>query len=372
MAKKELKINLYRNIAITFIVFAGLLVVAMILFFSSKAAIIITAEKQEVKLSFNAQIKKNADVNEVSNQDIISGYLEVNTKSGEKSFSVLSTKTVSASETVGLVELVNSSNSDQPLLKTTQLEAAGGVIVRTSEAVVVPAGGEVTVGVYPKDPATFTAVAPGRLTIVKLNKSLQDEIYGLAGSKLSSEPREVKVLATGDMERAKEELAKELVAAARKEMNLTEENKIVSAVTESSLDKKIGDETDKFTLKMTVEVKALKVDEDQLADLILRKVGNLNLTGLTVEKINVADVDYLIINEDEAGGAMVKVNYVLETKIAENNSLLDPNNFLGQTIENIKSTLSQNELIKEVDVILSPYWRQSLPNKAEKIKVIIK
>ena len=50
------KINLYRNISVTFIVFTAMLLSAVFLFFYSQAVIVITPESQDVNLSFNIKV----------------------------------------------------------------------------------------------------------------------------------------------------------------------------------------------------------------------------------------------------------------------------------------------------------------------------
>ncbi len=364
------KINLYRNISITFVVFTILLLVAMTMFFSTKASIIITPNTQENNLSFNVEVKANPDINEVQSQDVVAGYLETKLKGGENVFKTLSTKTVS-SDMVGKVTLKNDGKTDQPLLKTTQLQAENGVIVRTNDFVTVPAGGQVEVEVFPKDPESFEPIEPGQLTIIKLNPSLQSVVYGVADRLLTDQPREINVLAQTDIERAKQELNDRLVKELRAEMGLDQQAKLITEIVNYETEPAVGSEVDEFTLKMSVKGQLLKLDEDQLTNLILRKVQVLNLSGLTVNEINISDIDYIIVNQDEAGSVVVKINYELETSLAQDNSLLDETNFLGQSQQAVIDYLSESELIDEVEVLVSPAWRKTLPNSANRIKVYL-
>ena len=104
--------------------------VVVFLFFYNQATIIITSEKRDINLSFNLEIKTEPTADELREKDIIAGSLVNQELDVEGVFDVTVTKTVS-SGLVGRVKLVNGLSKDQPLLKTTQLQAANGVIVRT-------------------------------------------------------------------------------------------------------------------------------------------------------------------------------------------------------------------------------------------------
>src|SRR3989344_2642297 len=192
------KINLYRNISITFAVFMALLLVAVFLFFSNKATIIIIPNPQKISLSFNLEVKAQPAATELEEKDVVAGQIETYAKAGSGSFGVLSSQTVD-SAIVGQGKIVNNNNRDQTLVRTTQLQAKNGVIVRTNNNVVVPAGGSVKVDVFAKEPASFSQIESGQLVIIKLNPSLQDKIYGVVESALTNNPKEVKVLAESDI-----------------------------------------------------------------------------------------------------------------------------------------------------------------------------
>lgn len=365
------KVSLYRNISISFIVFTALLFFGVLLFFYDQASIVIEPEQQEINLSFNVRVKGNPTADEVARGDFISGELVSATKSGKKKFEVLSSKTVD-SEVVGRVKLINNSASNQPLLRTTQLQADNGVIVRTSEYVVVPARGSIIVDVYPKDPESFADIVPGRLNIIKLNPNLQDDIYGIAESALTDNPREVRVLSENDINRAKQELTEELIAQTKEELGLVSENKVVSQVIGFSTDKEVGEQVDDFFLELEVELKSLVVDENQLADLITSKLADLNFVGVDIDEVNIVDLDYLIIDEDESGDILAKINYMLKAKISQDNPALDKDNLVDQPLAELRLRLIENDLIKDVFIQVSPYWSKKTPKNPDKISIIIK
>ncbi|MEK7167839.1 MAG: hypothetical protein AAB791_02440 [Patescibacteria group bacterium] len=369
MKKKLPKINLYRNISISFVVLTLVLLAAVFMFFTNKAAIIVMPKAQEVNLSFNAEVKASPTDEEIS-KDVIAGQLATKERSGEGEYEVLSTKT-ETSEIVGKVKIVNSSARNQPLVKTTQLQASSGVIVRLNKTVSVAAGSSEVVEVYPADPAAFKEIDPGKLVIIKLNPSLQDKIYGVAEGKLTQEPREVKILSESDISRAQEALSQQIVEAYRQENNLSKEEKLSTETISSEADAKIGAETDNFKLKMTVEIKRLDLDESQLANLINKKIAGLDLTGVTISQVSVKDSDIVVVEDDLSGSVLIKVNYVLKTKMDETNGLLAKKNFIGKTINEAKEYLMSSGFVDDAKVIVSPYWRKTLPKDAGKIKIIV-
>lgn len=367
------KLNLYRNISITFVVFVAILLVAIFLFLSNKATVIVTPNPQKISLSFNLEVKENPTTDEIAEKDIIAGKLEVYTKTGTTTAEVLSTKSVS-SDVVGQVELINKNNKDQSLVKTTQLQAANGVIVRTTESVIVPAGGSVKVSVIAKDPEDFKDIEPGNLVIIKLNPTLQDKIYAVAENALNSNPHDVKVLADSDIARAKDKLTEQLVKDFKQEYSLPENSDVMTSVKSVKTSSQLGAEVESFELVMELEIKSLKLtNEEQLAALIVKKVNNLNLSGLSVGQVNVDDIEFTIIEDDLNGSVLVKINYFIMASIDENNALLNRDNIVGKRISDVKDLLQSNEeVIADVEILASPYWTKSLPKQESKINIIIK
>jgi len=365
------KLNLYRNISITFVIFVLILLVAVFFFLSSRATIVITPNPQKISLSFNLEVKSQPTDDELLEKDIITGNIETLVKNGEIISEVLSTKTID-STIVGQVEIINESNKDQALVKTTQLQADNGVIVRTSDSLIVPAGGRVKVSVSAKDPTDFKDIAPGQLVIIKLNPALQDKIYAVADKTLNTDPQEIRILTESDITRAKDQLSQQLIEEIKTENNILANHGLMTNIKNFEIDRKIGDEADNFKLTMEVEVKFLKVNEEQLANLILKKVANLNLSGLSIGQLNVSDVDYTIIDDNLDGYVLAKINYFILASINEDNSLLTKSTLVGKKIDEIKELLSNQELIQQVEILASPYWAKTLPRQASKINIIIK
>ncbi|MFA5048858.1 MAG: hypothetical protein WC516_07585 [Patescibacteria group bacterium] len=364
------KIGLYRNISITFIIFTIMMACFLFLFFYSKATIIMVPNSQKMNLSFNVEVKKNPSAEELSTKDVVQGVISISQIKESGKFDVLSTKTVSSSS-LGKIKIVNKYSKNQALVKTTQLQATNGVIVRTTDSVVVPAGGSVEVGVIPKDPAQFSDIEAGQLKIIKLSPDLQNKIYGINSDVLTNKPHEIKLLAASDINRAKEDLTKKAIEEAKKQLGLKEGDPVSLKLASFKTDKKVGDSASVFNLEAVFKVNDLQLDQAQLLDLMNRKVESLNLKGLAIGDINAKDIKYSITDTDVDGSILIKIDYTLNTALTGDNEALKTENFIGKTAEEVQNYLNQTGLVKSAEVHISPYWAKTLPKQKDKIKIII-
>ena len=364
------KIGLYRNISITFIIFTVMMACFLFLFFYSKGTIIIVPDSQNINLSFNAEVKQNPSAEEISTKDILRGTMSISQIKESGKFDVLSTKTISSSS-LGKIKIINKYSRNQTLVKTTQLQADNGVIVRTTDSVVVPAGGSIEVGIVPKDPAQFSDIDPGQLKIVKLAPDLQNKIYGVASVILTNKPHEIKSLAAGDINRAKDELTKRANNEAKKQLGLKDSDPVSVELASFKSDKQVGDSTGSFNLEVTFKVKTLQIDQAQLLDLMNRKVESLNLKGLEINSIDEKNIKYSITDTDVDGSILIKIDYALKATLTSGNEALDTANLTGKTAEEAQNYLNQTGLVKSSEVHISPYWAKTLPKQKEKIKIII-
>lgn len=364
------RLNLYRNISITFIVFAAMILCAVFLSFYSQATIAITTDPQTVNLNFVTEIDVSSDDIDVSKQDVIGGTLTIATTSVSVAFNTSSTRSSSASNLVGSVKLINNNSKSQRLVRTTQLQANNGVIVRTDNDVDIPAGASVMVPVFPKDPASFQQISDGRLVIIKLWPQLQDKIYGEVVSPLViNTGGEVFYIAESDLSRAKKELV-EIAIASYNDSDLTAGSNIKGELVSYEIDKKLGDEAKTFTMTAVIKLSVYQANEAQLAQLIKRKAQKMDLNGLSADSIDLSQVKFTVLDASK-DNIVIKVSYPLKAYLTENNEILNKNNFTDKTASEIKSWAAQTGVIKNTEVIISPYWRDKTPKNPKRIKLII-
>ncbi len=342
---------------------------AIFLLFYSQGAIIVTPEEQDINLNFNATVVSSTTL-ATSSTDTIIGSLMTEIVEGTKTIDVLSTRS-NDGKSIGSVKIVNNSNKSQSLVKTTQLQAESGLIVRIDRDVTVPAGKSVVVGVYPADNNNFTAIAPGNLTIIKLAKSLQPSIYAVAETSLAYGPSEVKVVAESDINRAKQDLVKELVENARLKLGLSDGDGTISEILEVTTDKKIGDVSEKLQMKMKVRIKYLSLDDNSLLALIEEKIKQSTFEGLNTGTFAKESLKYSILEASTQESQTIKLSYNVKAYVDSSNDLLSTHHFTSKTVDEVKEYLANSGVVKKVEISISPYWKQSFPDKASRIKVII-
>jgi hypothetical protein len=364
------RLNLYRNISITFIVFAAMILCAVFLAFYSQATIVITPDAQTVNLNFVTDINVSTTTVDVNKQDIVNGKIITTTTAATSVFNVSSTKFAEGGNIVGRIKLVNNYSKPQKLVKTTQLQAANGVIVRTNDEVEIPASGSASVNVYPKDPASFKPIEPGHLTIIKLWPQLQSQIYGEVTDRLAvNTGGEVFYISENDINRAKKEIIDSAVNSYALKSGISA-GIIKGELVSYELDRKLGDETKTFTMTATVRLKIYQANETDLAQLIKRKVQKMDLKGLSADSIDLSQVNYNILDVAK-DTVTVKVSYPLKAYLTEGNEMLDKNRFTEKTAAEIRAWAAQTSVIKNIEVIISPYWRDKTPKSPKRIKIII-
>lgn len=366
------RLHLYRNISITFIIFAAMILCAVFLLFYSQATIIVTPDTQTINLNFTTEVRPSSTPQEVAKSDYVGGTVALATKQVQAVFNASSTRPATESNLVGRVRLKNDYSKAQKLVKTTQLQAENGVIVRTNAEVNIPAGGSVEVEVYPKDAAAFAKIESGKLTIIKLWPQLQPLIYGEVIEPLE-EPAggDVHYIAESDINFAKKELVAKALSEAAAEASSTN-MALKGDLVSYSIDKKLGDEAKVFTMTATVKIKIIRADEAQLAALIQRKALKADLKGLAASQIDISAVEYSVLDAANPESISIKVSYPLQAYLTESNELLARSNFTGKTAEEIRSYAAKISVIKNIEVIISPYWRDKTPLNEKSIKVIIK
>lgn len=366
------RLNLYRNISITFIVFAAMILCAVFLMFYSQATIVITSDAQTVNLNFVTEIRTSSTVAELTNQDAVGGQIITVSTTATSVFNTSSTKPVDGTNLVGHIKVVNNYSKPQKLVKTTQFQAANGVIVRTIAEVNVPAGGSVDVSVYPKEGTNFQPVESGKLTIIKLTPQLQDKIYGEVVEPLNIiTGGDTYYIADSDINRAKKDIVTKAIDDYAATVSSTNAN-IKGELISYELDKKLGDVAKTFTMTAVVRLKIVVADENQLAELIKRKTQKMDLKGLSATTIDISQIKYTILDSKNNNSIIIKVIYPLQAYLTESNDILNKSNFAGKTAQQIRSWAAQTGVIKNIEVIISPYWRDTTPSDAKKIKVIIR
>jgi hypothetical protein len=367
------RLNLYRNISITFIVFAAMILCAVFLMFYSQATVIVTSDAQTVNLNFVTEIKPSSTPTKLTNQDAIGGKLTAINVTAVSVFNTSSTRPAGdTGNSVGTIKVVNNYSKNQRLVKTTQFQGENGVIVRTLNEIDVPAGGSVNVGVYPKEGIDFKPIESGKLTIIKLNTQLQDKIYGETIEPLNYMVAggDVYYIAESDINRAKKDIIAKAVDDYLVKTSSTNAN-VKGDLVSYSIDKKLGDATKTFTMTASVQLKIIEANEEQLAELIKSKIQKMDLKGLSADNIDTSKAQYVVLDIKGPDSIIIKVSYPLKAFLTEDNEIMSKSNFTDKTKQEIRTWSAQTGVIKNVETVISPYWRDVTPKDPKRIKIII-
>src|SRR3989338_991400 len=242
---------IYRKIAISFVVLTVLLVGIIVFFSIAKATVAVTLKKKlkrgEILMTIKAEPKDSGTE--------IQGAYEEKTVEEEGQFEATG---ITEKETrgEGKIFLINTTNISQPLVATTRLLSADGVLFRLRSAVVVPAKGEIEAQMYADTSGTSGDIAAGtKFTIPGLNAAKQKVIYGELRAAISGESQKVRVVTAEDLEKAKTEVIEKAIARAKTEFEATPAASLGGVIAESEVlevaaDAKKGDERQTFTVKV--------------------------------------------------------------------------------------------------------------------------
>ena len=357
---------------------AALVIVFVVIYFSfSKATISVYPKALSQEATFAATIDQNPNL-DPRKIETISGRILTAEKEGTKDVTEVSEKTLERRAT-GTIRLTNTTSKSQPLLATTQLVNSAGVKFRTDSRVVVPAGGSVSVGVTADVPGATGNIDPGRLTIIKLFKGLQDQIYGTLDTKITNGTYTAQVVTDQDIENAKNTLADELYDSLQTE--LEEQIKEGEKILPDGVRKEIlsfnssvqsGAQADKFTVTEKVRSTAVVFDEASLLELAEAKLKTDIPAGRELVNVDTSDLSYTVTSYDlNKGTAQLKVTFKGTTIVKLSNEIFNKSKVFGLNEQEVSQYYLQYPDIDKVSVKLSPFWISKVPNIEGKIEIEI-
>ena len=213
----------------------------------------------------------------------------------------------------GFVTLYNNSGSAQPLIATTRLLTADGVLFRLKDKVVAPANGTVEAEVYADVEGESGNIGPSEFTIPGLNEAKQKEIYATSVKKMEGGIRNVGILGKSDMKKAQEAVLLVLEQEGTKQLQAKNSSlrgvfKLIDSEVNSNAE--VGDEVSEFIL--TGKAKVLGVfykaeDLQSLAEksLARKAIDDAETVQLSNEEITVMVEDYNLTKDQ----ILTAVNY---------------------------------------------------------------
>lgn len=371
----------YRNLALGFFALAVIMVVSVFYLIWARVTITIFPDTEIISQEFIFEIKQGAIENPLAEKNIINGRVFSVDVQGNSNFSASGSKTFE-SNIVGEVTIVNNYSKEQALIASTRLAFADDpdtVIVRLNKDIVVPAGGKVTVQVYPEDAENFKLISASKFIIPGLWGPLQDKIFAENTDELSKGAKQISIVTQEDLDKAEEGLRKQLYEQALLEVNNKLEQqqslwpKIFSRDVKALIyNVEVGEEVSEFNAAMEMQAVVIIFDESHLISIARDKIksslpADKQLVGLNPKNFVYEVTDYNIA----AGTATVKAFLEGRSVLGTTASLLDKNNLTGLTEEQVQEFFADFPEVEKVEVKFQPAWLKKTPRIKEKINIEI-
>ncbi|MFC1787700.1 baseplate J/gp47 family protein [Patescibacteria group bacterium] len=366
-------LRLYRRLSVTFVVLVAIVLGIVIYISTTQATIRIKPIEEKVSTEFILDIVKTP-----THDNEIRGRV-VSTTLGQKAEFEPSGEGAEKTEGIatGVMTIVNETNIDQALVKTTRLLTSDQVLFRIDEYVNVPAKGKAQVTAHADEPGAAGDIAPTKLTIPGLPTDLQKVIYAENSESFTGGVSTKAVVSQVDIDKSMATLQQKITAEAEEALKtevgeLFDGEAFYATVVSEESTVEPGAEAAIYEVSQTLQVVGVFFDQEALGEVALLKLyeqlekgtsfSDINTGGLeaTVEKFNA---------EDEKANMRVKLE---GTAIASTTSAaLDPSSFIGLSEKEVKDKLIKGNLAKEVEVIFFPFWVKKVPQLRDHIYIEI-
>lgn len=362
-------VRFYKFIAVTFLCIT-ILLVAFIVFMSSKRAVI-TIETKAESIDVQGQVM----LSEAQKEGQLVGVVTTTVIATEQTFTPTGTREQEGTAT-GKVTLYNDSGVSQPLVATTRLLSPEGVLFRMKDRAVVPANGTVDVAVYADKEGKEGDIEPTSFTIPGLSEARQKQVYAKSDEKMSGGMGLVGAVSKEDVEAARKQLLETLESLAQKKMRTTYPDKksVFSVIQDvSDTDVSEGDEVSSFTLSGRATVLGVFYNENDMAQwaekiLMKRALNDAESVEPGTKEPTIAITDYDL----EKGEVTLDAFFAGVARLNPESRQLEKSMFYGKTKDEVRRYVLSLDHVRGVDVKFNPGWMMSVPHIADHVTVIVK
>jgi len=366
--------NLYRKIAVSFIILTVILLVVIFYFSYISLTIVLIPSQERVSGNLVVDIYDKNKAKSITDQ-VISGIVEE--KEISQSGEYISSGTEKIGEVIiGSVTIINNYTKNQPLVATTRLLTGDNKLFRIKNTINVPAGGSVDVEIYTDEPGETMAIEPTKFTIPGLWAGLQDKIYAQSKEKFIYQKQEKKFILQTDIEAAVKALKEELIKKAKNEIGdgykgfdqviySINENSIVSEV-----DGKVNEAKDKFSVSLKANINIVAFSQADVSKLINQKF--LSIIPDDKELIEYKDKEVVYELNDyniKQGVASVNVTFEGLMSLKEDAEIIDRNMILGLSRGQLEDYLDSFKEIAGYEIKFSPSVVDKVPSLIDRIKI---
>lgn len=371
------KINLYRKIAISFIVLTVVLI-SVVFYFSFVKLNIVLIPAQE-RLSDNLVIDiYGVGIQPTAAEKVLFGVVEQTQIEEANTYLASGAETI-GEEVMGKVTIVNHYTKNQPLVATTRLLSSDNKLFRIKNTINVPAGGSQEAEIYADEPKSEMAIGPSKFTIPGLWAGLQDKIYGESKEKFVYGRRTKKYIQQSDIDQGIKDLKRGLLEKAKKEIGETYKgyDKVIYNIDENTIslevDGKVNEEKEQFIIRMKTTVTIVAFSGDEAG----KMARNELLKSIPSEKeligFNPGEIIYTLKNSD-VKQARATINVSLEGKMTlkDDAQIIDRGKIINLTRSQLEDYLGDFEEIAGYEINFFPSFLKKVPNLIDRINIEIK
>jgi hypothetical protein len=363
----------YKKLVLGFVIVTVILVAIILYFSASKAIVKITPRVTAVETDFVADVVTDGGAVEGALQGLLFETEVEGTIAGDAT----GAKALEGSS-IGKVFLINDRPESQTLVQRTRLLTSDGVLLRLSNQVNIPAGGELEVGVYADDPSAFEELVPTSFTIPGLHESMQKLVYAESRVTLKSEGDTIKVVKAIDIARTKDELTEELYNKAIAEFGQQLPNQdfttivVSKSVMSESVSAVVDDERDTFTTDMKIKATLIALDQNKIIELAGERLRSVVPSTQELVNLNLNNFSYKVQNYDDVDKtANVKVHLEGNAVVRADHEIFEKDKLVGLSPKGLELYLANFDEVESVEVELSPFWVKKVPKLRDHIVITV-
>ncbi len=363
MAKRQTinpPLNIYKKIALSFIILTLILIGLIFYFTLSYAYINVYPNKQEITTDFNFIVVEDPAAENIE-EGIFNGKIVNQTLEGEKNFMTTGTKQ-KVGDIVGKVKLINNLSRDQVLVATTRLLTPEGILFRLKNRVNIPAGDSIEADVYADDPSKPLAKADTKFAIPGLSATLQEFVYAEADQDFVADGEMVSAISQEELDQAVESFSEELAQQIFAEDDSNKAKILTKEIIEREISNEVGDEVSEYMVNLTVKVIGIIFDEKPVqifAEKVLEGAVSLDKEIVATNSDNLI---YEIEKYDlDNKLAQIKTNIAGVVIISEDSEILDKDKLAKLNFDEMKAYLENFDEIEKVEIGFFPSWLKKVP-----------
>ncbi len=374
LSHPPVSINLYRNLAGSFLIISALLFVVVGVFTLSRAKVLIARGEQVQDFDLFFNVDKS-----VESAEVIEGSL-AETVETKKSNGRVSSGEVRPAQAAGSVIIYNKRAVGQTLIPTTRLLSPDGHLFRLKNRVIIPAQGQIEAEVYADKSGKEEEIGPTTFTIPGLPADLQKRIYAESRETMRDGEVSISSLNQVDVDRAYHDLSQILDDAGKAKLQdklgvlaPSDPHYIYkSEILEQSTDAKLGQEVSSFEVKQTAHIIGMVFSRRELLSRVQSSLESLISKDTILLPVDFDDLTISIAEADiKLGQARLKVTAGARTRLSLGTPELAKERLFGLTKEGARRYLQGVDGIASFEIKM-PFYMKRIPKNPSRVMIGVK